>query len=47
MAVLAVACKQLSGTFTFPGNGVFKHFVITTSVNQGMTADIKLKIAKR
>ena len=38
MEVLAVACKHFSGTFTFPGSGAVKRFVITTSVNQVLTA---------
>jgi len=29
MAVLAVACEQLSGTFISPGSGAFKRFVIS------------------
>jgi len=47
MEVWAVACKQYSGTFTFPGSGAFKRFVITTSVNQVLTANIKFEAAKR
>jgi len=40
MEILAGSCKkQFSGTFTLP-------FVITTSVNQVSTANIKLEAAK-
>jgi len=46
MEVCAVACKHFSGTFTFPGSGAVKRFVITTSVNQVSTANIKFEAAK-
>jgi len=42
-----VACKQFSGIFTFPGSGVVKRYVITTSVSQVSTASIKFEAAKR
>jgi len=45
MEVLAVACKQLSGTVTFPGSGAVKRFVITTLINQVSTANIKFEAA--
>jgi len=44
--ILVVACKQISGTFTFPGSGAVKRFVILTSVNQVSTANIKFEAAK-
>jgi len=47
MEVWAVACKQFSGTFTFPGSGAVKRFVITTSVNQVSTAKNRFKTATR
>jgi len=47
MEVLAVACKHLYGTFTFPGSGAVKRFVITTSVNQVSNTNIKFETAKR
>jgi len=47
MEVWAVACKQFSGIFTFPGSGVVKRYVITTSVSQVLTASIKFEAAKR
>jgi len=47
MEVLALACKQISGTFSFPGSGAVKRFVITTSVNQVSTANVKFEAAKR
>jgi len=49
MDVLAVACKQLSGVFTFPGSGAVKRFVITTSVtgNQVSTANTISEVAKK
>jgi len=42
-----VTCKQFSGTFTFPGSGAVKRFVITTAVNQVVTANIKLEAVMR
>jgi len=45
MKVLAVACKQCSGTSTFPGSGAGKRFA--TSVNQVQTAKNKIQAAKR
>jgi len=47
MAVLAVACKQLSGTFNFPECGAVERFMITILVNRVTTAYIKLKGAER
>jgi len=47
MAVLAVACKQVPGTFTFQGSGAVKRFVITTTVNQVSTTKNKFEAAKR
>jgi len=44
--ILLVPCKQFSGTFTFPGSGTVKHFVITTSVYQVSTAEITFEAAK-
>jgi len=41
-----MACKPLSGTYTFDGSGAVKRFVITTSVNQVSTAKIKFEAAK-
>jgi len=45
MKVVAVAGKQRSGTFTFPGSGTFKRFLITTLVNKVSTANIKFEAA--
>ena len=42
-----MASKQYSSTFTFPGSGAVKRFVITTAVNQVVTANIKLEAANR
>jgi len=39
--------KQFIGTFYFSGIGAVKRFVITTLVNQVLTANIKFKAAKR
>jgi len=47
MDVWAVGCKQFSGTFTFPGSGAVKRFVITTSVNKVSRGNIKFEAAKR
>jgi len=47
MEVLAVACIQFSGTFTFTGSGAVKRFVFTTLVNQISTASIQFQAAKR
>jgi len=41
-----MACKQFSGSFTFPGSGAVKRFVITTSVYQ-VTDNNKSQAAKR
>ena len=43
--VWTVACKQFSGTFTFPRSGSFKRFVILTSVNKVSTAIITFEVA--
>jgi len=45
MEVVAMAFKQCSGTFTYRGSGAVKRFVITTSVNQVSTANIKFEAA--
>ena len=47
MELEALECKQFSGTFTLPGSGAVKRFVIMTSVNQVSIANIKFKAAKR
>jgi len=47
MKVLADACKQFSGIFTFPESGAVKRFVITILYNQVSTANIKFLAAKR
>jgi len=46
MDIYAVSCKLFSGTFNFQGSGAVKRFVVTTSVNQVSTANIKFKAAK-
>jgi len=38
---------QIAGTFTSPESGPIKRFVITTSVNQVSTVNIKFEEAKR
>jgi len=47
LEVLTVEYKQFSGTFTFPGSGAVKRFVITTLVNQVSTDNITFEAAKR
>ena len=42
-----MACKQFSGTFTFPGSGAVKCLMIMTAVNQFSTDNIKLEEVKR
>jgi len=46
MEVLAGACKQKKNcTFTFPESGAVTRFVITTSVNKVLSANIIFKAA--
>jgi len=47
MNVLEVECKLFTGIFTFHGVGAVKRFVITTSLNQNMTANNKFQAANR
>jgi len=45
--VLAVTCTLSAGTFTFPLSGIAKHFMVNTSINEVLTANITVQVAKR
>ena len=45
MNVYEVECKHFTGIFTFQEIGVVKRFVITTSVNQNLTANKNFQAA--
>jgi len=46
LEVLAVVFIQFSRTFTFPGSGAVKRFVITTLVTQVSSTNNKYEAAK-